>query len=312
VSSAEPVAATWLLPDLVDHRTKLDAACQRIGPVVMVSPEWPDAARSAPPPDERPAPLVAPDTLHPLTDIDRIVIVSWNTYLGRGDLDALVAELGSGAFTEGTAPEAFVLLLQEVYRSEILAFARQRQLHVVYAPARLRQGDDDERGLAILSTFHPDDILVVELPYEKQRRIGLGATLAQRRADGSEWEMRVVNTHFDTAVGIFRGGPVAVRRRQARALMQALAVWPPPIVIGGDLNTWWGEDEPAVKELRRAFPDAEKVRARATWRWPLWIRTKLDYVFAKGTTGPVRVRRLDKRFGSDHWPLVAVVLLRSR
>jgi endonuclease/exonuclease/phosphatase family metal-dependent hydrolase len=180
-------------------------------------------------------------------------------------------------------------------------------LHVIYAPDRLGDGDDDDRGLAILSTFHAQDILVMELPYEKRRRIALGATLAGRLAGGRDRELRVVNAHFDTAVGIFRGGPLAARRRQARALIQVLGAWPPPIVMGADLNTWWGDEEPAVKELRRAFPDARRLQTRETWRGPLWMGLKLDHVFAKGTASPVRVRRLDTRFGSDHWPLVAVV-----
>jgi endonuclease/exonuclease/phosphatase (EEP) superfamily protein YafD len=79
------------------------------------------------------------------------------------------------------------------------------------------------------------------------------------------------------------------------------------VVLGADLNTWWGDDEPAVRELRRALPDADPLRARETWRGPLWAGTKLDYLFAKGTAGRVRVNRLGHRYGSDHWPLVAVV-----
>jgi endonuclease/exonuclease/phosphatase family metal-dependent hydrolase len=307
LSSAEATALIWLQPTETSHRSKLDAACRRVGPVVVASPDWPDGPRAVPP-GERPGDrLIDPEVMHAPEDVDQVVLVSWNTHLGRGDLDALLAALKSGALTGAAAPRHFVLLLQEVYRSPILAFARQHRLHVVFAPARRQDGEDEDRGSAILSTLHPQDVLVVELPYEKHRRIAVGAALRQRDASGREWTLRVVNAHFDTAVALFRGGPASARRRQARALLEALAGWPPPVVLGADLNTWWGDDEPAVRELRRALPDAESLRARETWRGPLWAGTKLDYVFAKGTPGRVRVNRLGHRYGSDHWPLVAVV-----
>jgi endonuclease/exonuclease/phosphatase (EEP) superfamily protein YafD len=90
-------------------------------------------------------------------------------------------------------------------------------------------------------------------------------------------------------------------------LIEAVAGLPPPLVIAGDFNTWWGDDEPSIKELRREFPDAEPVRVRETWRGPLRTGNRLDYVFAKGLEPPVTVTRLDERFGSDHWPLLTVV-----
>ena len=224
--------------------------------------------------------------------------MSWNTYLGRGNLSELVARLERGEFTGNVPVARFALLLQEVYRTSILAFARERGLYAVYAPARLRQGDADDRGAAILATSPIAAIAIVELPFEKQRRIALGA-----RVDGIE----LVNVHFDTAVGILRGGPGPTRRRQARAVIDAVSDMPAPLVLGGDLNTWWGDDEPAVEELRRAFPDATAAAARETWRGPLWMGNKLDYVFAKGFEPAITIRRLDSRYGSDHWPLMTIV-----
>jgi endonuclease/exonuclease/phosphatase family metal-dependent hydrolase len=277
VSSDSPIRVTWILPDDVEQRSRLDLACAGTGPVVVQS-----ARRGAAPAGNDGAPLVT---------------VSWNTYLGRGDLAELVDRLARGAFTDG-APERFALLLQEVYREPILAFARQRSLHAVFAPVRRREGEAEDRGAAILATSPLEAITVVELPFEKQRRIALGANV-----DG----LHLVNVHFDTSVGVFRGGPGAVRRRQARALIEALAGLPAPALIAGDLNTWWGDDEPAVKELRRAFPAAKPARARETWRGPLRSGNKLDYVFANGLEPPITVTRLDERFGSDHWPLLAVV-----
>jgi endonuclease/exonuclease/phosphatase family metal-dependent hydrolase len=279
VASAFPVHVTWTLPDAADHRHKLDLACAGAGPVVVQGVEGSGTRAES-------------------RGGKSLVLVSWNTYLGRGNLSELVARLERGEFT-GNAPVArFALLLQEVYRTSILAFARERGLYAVYAPARLRRGDADDRGAAILATSPIEAIAIVELPFEKQRRIALGA-----RVDGIE----LVNVHFDTAVGILRGGPGSARRRQARAVIDAVSDVPAPLVLGGDLNTWWGDDEPAVEELRRAFPDATAAGARETWRGPLWTGNKLDYVFAKGFEPAVTIRRLDSRYGSDHWPLMTIV-----
>jgi endonuclease/exonuclease/phosphatase family metal-dependent hydrolase len=226
------------------------------------------------------------------------VVVSWNTYLGRGNLAELVARLERGEFTGGARVDRFALLLQEVYRAPILSFGRERALHTVFVPARRRDGDTEDRGAAILASSPIEEITIVELPFEKQRRIAVGA-----KVDG----LQLVNVHFDTSVGILRGGPSSARRRQARALIEALAGLTPPMLVAGDLNTWWGDDEPAVKELRRAFPDAKPARARETWRGPLRAGNKLDYVFARGIEPDVTVTRLDERFDSDHWPLLATI-----
>lgn len=277
VVPSSAVRVTWIQPAASDFREKHDLACAGVGPVVVQG-------------SERQAPLAGA--------AEPLIVLSWNTYLGRGDLAELVARLERGAFTKGAPVRRVVLLLQEVYRTSILAFARERGLNAVYAPTRRAEGDTDDRGGAILSTSSPDEIVVVELPFEKQRRVAIGARIES---------LGLINVHFDTSAGLLRGGPGAVRRRQARALMEGIASLPPPLVIAGDLNTWWGDDEPAVKELRRAFPDAEPVGARETWRGPLRAGNRLDYVFAKGLEPPVQVTRLDERFGSDHWPLLTVL-----
>ena len=283
----------WILPDDPGHRAKLDAVCRGVGPVAVATPA---TAAGRPP--------TTPSDDGRLRDL---VVVSWNTYLGRGRLSELVSQLTRGAFTSGQRVDAFVLLLQEVYRSQILTFASDRSLNAVFAPTRRREGEPEDRGAAILSTLPITDLLMVELPFEKHRRIAIGATVVDGVASESSRHLRVVNAHFDTNVGLLRGGPSAARRRQARALIDALGKWPAPLLIGADLNTWWGDDEPAVKELRRAFPEAVPIKARETWRGPLGTGNKLDYVFAKGMLEPVTVTRLADRFGSDHWPLLAVV-----
>ena len=281
ISSASPVQATWIVPDDPQHRQRLDAVCEGVGPVVV---------------------QIEPAAARPGSGESPLVIVDWNTYLGRGNLDDLFLKLERGDFTGGSPVGRFALLLQEVFRTSILQFARTHGLSVVFAPTRKMESEADDRGGAILATGPLDDIIIVELPFEKQRRVAVGARFGS---------IHLVNVHLDTSVGLLRGGPGAARRRQARALTEAVARLPAPIVVAGDFNTWWGDDEPAIKELRQAFPDAGRVEARETWRGPLRAGNRLDYVFAKGIDPPVVVRRLDSRFGSDHWPLIATMPTRT-
>ena len=274
-----PVQVTWIAPADPDHRQKLDDSCAAAGPVVVQAGETTTHSEQA----AAGVPLV---------------VVVWNTYLGRGNLEALVVKLQHGEFTGGMGVDHFALLLQEVFRTSILRFAREHQLSVVFAPTRRLSHEVDDRGGAILATGPLDEVTIIELPFEKQRRVAAGARFGS---------IQLVNVHLDTSVGLLRGGPGAARRRQTRALIDATAGWPGPLLIGGDWNTWWGDDEPAIKEMRQAFPDARPIAARETWRGPLRTGNKLDYVFARGVDSPVDVRRLDNRFGSDHWPLIATV-----
>jgi endonuclease/exonuclease/phosphatase family metal-dependent hydrolase len=283
VSSGSPVQVTWLIPADPHHRQKLDAACAGVGQVVVQTTQATagrDAEESRPP----------------------LVIVDWNTYLGRGNLEELILKLKRGDFTSGTTVDHFVLLLQEVFRTSILRFARQHAVSVVFAPTRKLESESDDRGGAILATGPLDDITIVELPFEKQRRVAVGARFGS---------IQLVNVHLDPSFGLLRGGPGAARRRQVRALTEAIARLPAPVIVAGDFNSWWGDDEPAIKEMRRAFPDARPVEARETWRGPLRAGNRLDYVFAKGVAPPVVVRRLVDRFGSDHWPLIATMPTRT-
>ena len=274
ISSGMPVQVTWIVPDDSNHRQKLDAACAAIGPVVVQADHATFPASASP-----------------------LVVVDWNTFLGRGNLEELILKLQRGELTDGMRVGRFVLLLQEVFRTSILQFSRQHGLSVVFAPTRKLANEADDRGGAILATGPLDDVTIVELPFEKQRRVVVGARFGS---------IHFVNVHLDTSIGLLRGGPGAARRRQARAVIEAIARVPAPVLVAGDFNTWWGDDEPAIKEMRQAFPDALPIAARETWRGPLRTGNKMDYVFARGINPPVAVRRLADRFGSDHWPLIAV------
>jgi endonuclease/exonuclease/phosphatase family metal-dependent hydrolase len=299
---------------------------------------------------------VGPIVFHPdpgrpsARPIDRLAIVSWNLHVGSGDVDGLIRRLRAGEFTGGEAVEHFVLLLQEAYRRDeaipvgilrgfpvprriavnrdrgpdIDHFWRDDDLAVLYAPS-MRNGiadrDREDRGNAIVSTMALQDAEVIELPLERQRRVAVASTIEGMTARGSPWHVRVVDVHLDTALAIAHGGPFAARRRQAEALVAALAPSEPrperaffpsgveekmATIVAGDFNTWGGR-EPALDTLKGAFPDAPDSGAAPTWIGPLGIRATLDYVFARGRVGSIDVRRLSDRFGSDHYPLLAMV-----
>lgn len=305
----------WVEPEGRRDREALARWCDTIGPV-----------------------LIQPLAVQPSgAAIDRIAIVTWNVHVGSGDIGDLVARLRRGEFTGGKPIEHFVLLLQEAYRRDpavpsliprgfpapdriaaainrapdIAKVANALGVSVFYVPA-MRNGltavDAEDRGNAILSTLDLHDLVVVELPMERQRRTAAVANVRATASDGSQWLLRVANVHLDTALAITRGGPFAARRRQVHALVDALrSAEEVPTVLAGDFNTWWGAGEPALNVLRSAFPQTPRTPNLQTWEGPLGLHAQLDYMFIRGPLDGVRVQRLPSRFGSDHYPLLAVI-----
>jgi endonuclease/exonuclease/phosphatase family metal-dependent hydrolase len=286
---------------------------------------------------------IGPVLLQPLAAVssvpiaDRLAVLTWNVHVGSGNVKEVVRRLRAGEFTGGEPVDHFVLLLQEAYRRDtaipaqiprgfpapsriaarigrgpdIRHTATELGLALFYVPA-MRNGitsvDPEDRGNAILSTLDLRDPVVVELPMGKQRRTAVVATVRAQGRDGSPWEIRIANVHLDTTLALTRGGPFAARRRQAHALIESLRTAEDvPTVLAGDFNTWWGPNEPALNILRSAFPETPRTKNAETWKGPLGIRAQLDYMFMRGRLTGTRVQRLPSRFGSDHYPLVAIV-----
>jgi endonuclease/exonuclease/phosphatase family metal-dependent hydrolase len=269
-----------------------------------------------------------------------LVVVSWNTHVGAGDLKSLVDALRRGDFTAHRPIHQFVLLLQEMSRSgggiplqmpphstgggfissatphdrsagDMQSLARRLAADVVYVPSMRNGPGASDRGNAIVSTLPIQSLDLVELPIVHQRRVAIAATLGSPAASAGP-QLRVVSVHLDTAIALTRGGPARWRERQTRALLDSVGAGSAPTVIGGDFNTWWGYDEPAVKIMRTAFPDAVNRRSSApTWRGPLGSESRLDHIFAGGFRNRVPVERVADSYGSDHHPLVAVVKNRT-
>jgi endonuclease/exonuclease/phosphatase family metal-dependent hydrolase len=315
-------AVAWTAPGEPRDLERLDDWCRTVGPVLVESPEGAAATT---------------------TGIDRLAVVTWNVHVGGGDVEELIARLRRGEFTGGAAVRDFVLLLQEAHREgldvparvpggaalpdpiverlpgggrrDVRTDARAAGLHLFYAPGMRNSAADaivpEDRGTAILSTLALADLQAIELPFERQRRVALAATVTSETAAGRPWQLRLANVQIDTALALTRGGPFAARKRQAEGVVEALSgltsIARQPMVLGGDFNTWLGDREPALEVLRAAFPDTPDGRYGSTWRGPLGAHASLDYVFVRGPVRSVATRRLPDRYGSDHYPLLTVV-----
>ena len=266
---------------------------------------------------------VTPDATPPLT------FVSWNTHIGGGDIRRLIGDARAGRLT-GTPVSNLVLLLQEVYRHDdsvpstpprrarvaagetpsppdaarqgIEAAARDAGFSLLYVPSMRNGAPAEDRGNAILSSVALEHVQAIELPLERQRRVAIAADILVRNAS-TRTTLRIVSTHFTNMVphhlwALSEPGRV----RQARALAAALDDGR-PTVVGGDLNSWFGYRDGAFRELARVLP-----AARPRDRRPTFGPMRLDHVLARLPAGwHITVRRAESRYGSDHYPLVAII-----
>ena len=212
---------------------------------------------------------------------------------------------------DGTASFASLIksLRPDGSREEIASVARRLGLHAYYVPSMRNGGPDrsaEDRGNAILSTLPLDgaqrDRAAVRTPAPRRgRRDGGG-----RHSSGAPWRVRVVSAHLDNMVGARRlwvaGGKLG-RTRQARGLVSALAD-EKALVLGGDLNTWFGFRDSAYLAAARAFPQTQVSDQRATFHGLL----RLDHLFFRLDEGwRAAFRRAEDRYDSDHYPLIGQI-----
>lgn len=303
----------WKSASSASDRQHLDAWCASVGPPVIT------AAATA--------------SVEP---IDELVVVSWNVHVGAADISTMVRRLRSGGFTDGVPVSRFVLLLQEAYRADrsvprelpagvnapkfagatepgrtridIVQVAQSLGLSLYYVPS-MRNGDpkktDEDRGNAMLSTEPLADLLAIELPFERQRRVAIAATVSGAGATGEPWTLELSSAHLESTATAqhLRVLVNGARKRQARGLLEALGTGT-PLIIAGDFNTWFGFSDPTYKLMATAVPDASAGDHRSTYG----DHFRLDHVFARPPVGwTATTRRLDERFGSDHYPMLTRV-----
>jgi hypothetical protein len=280
------------------------------------------------------APLVvngAPGSEPP--SLDDVVTVSWNAHLAEGQLPELIAELRAGTFTDGHPVKHFALLVQELYRrgdrvppfdagsrSAFAITARDPEspdvedhaaalgLSLVYVPS-MRNGTElrEDRGNAIISTEPLHHAMAIELPLARQRRVAIGASVNVRTASGTQ-RLELINAHLEPlsaphTLWVFKNP----RGRQVRAILDLLdtprftsdAV--AGVVLGGDFNTVLrGDKEDGYRHARAWSRSLRREDRRRTH-----MMGRLDYLFFRLDDGWSAVtERLDRRFGSDHHPVI--------
>lgn len=310
-SSFAPASVAWLGPAMSRDSARLARWRASVGPPVVTHHE--SRAASA----------------------DEVILVSWNTALGAGDVRGMVRAL------RARSQAALVLLLQEVYRGgpevphvlgpgasfarrlgapdptgrrdEVETIAADLGLSVFYVPS-MRNGapkvSDEDRGNAILTDLSFTDLSAIELPFERQRRVAVAATI-NGVAGGVPWSLRVVSAHLDNVTTgpkrVWFVGSEYARVRQARGLLGALE-GDGPMVLGGDFNTWFGFADLTYVETARAFPGMIVTDRRPTFRGLL----RLDHLFFRLPAGwQAQFSRGDSSYGSDHRPLIATIRVRS-
>ena len=268
----------------------------------------------------------------------RLVVLSWNVWIGHGRLLQLVSRLRDGDFREqGAEPDApLIVLAQEVYRrdasippdstgpagrvlvahlgkqEDIVTTAQTLGMSLRYAPSMRNGTLQSDRGNAILSTLPLEDAEAIELPLVLQRRVAVSAAV---RLGANR--VRLMSAHLDP-----RGPPghrwlgSAGRALQARHLVQAIRN--ETVILGADLNLGRGRYERAWRILGEAGFTFGVPSSVPTWRhtYHALPRLVLDYLLIRdpfGVVGRAQVHRLDEHprdrgplvFGSDHHPLLA-------
>lgn len=261
-------------------------------------------------------------------------MLSWNAHLAEGELTSLIEKLRSGALTDGAPVNHFVLLVQELYRksdavpefdagdrsafaiasrdpdvADIDDHAAALGLSILYVPS-MRNGPAfrEDRGNAIISTEPLLDPFALELPLARQRRVALGASV-QVMTDAGPKRLEVVDAHLEplsspSTLWVFKNP----RGRQVQAILNLLdqprftdASRTAGVVLGGDFNTVKRGDREHAYRLARAWSKSTTSEdTRVTH-----MMGRLDYLFFRlndGHTGTSR--RLNERFGSDHYPVV--------
>ena len=314
VSRSTSASIRWFTGPIEDVE-ELDEWCRGVGPAVLV-----------------PTPVKRASTTAP--SLRDVVVVSWNAHLADGELDRLVAALRSGQLTGGRPTQHFVLLIQELFRRgpDVPAFAPDARsafaikarnprapdvwdhaqalgLSTLYVPS-MRNGADllEDRGNAILSTEPLSDAFALELPFERQRRVAIGAAVQVRTAAGLT-KLHVVNTHLEPlsspkSLWVFRNP----RRRQVAAILDLLrsprfadARRDVGTVVGGDFNTiQGGMEEEAYIQARAWSTSLVTEDKRSTHHMG-----RIDYLFFRLAPGwTASSTRVDEKFGSDHHPVL--------
>jgi len=299
----------WRTSDKSDE-VELARWCRAVGAPVMVS-----ATRSA----------AAPS-------LDDVAVLQWNAHLAAGELARLVRELQNGELT-GTPVHHFVITVQELYRRgdavppfdsrdrtahaivardpdspDVDDFAASLGLSIYYVPS-MRNGASllEDRGNAIVSTEPLLDPIALELPLARQRRVALAAAIEVRTPDGPR-RLQIVDAHLEPlsspqTLWVLKD-PRPAQVRAVLSLLDEPRFTDPAnagVILGGDFNTVRGGDHELAYRLARDWGTSNGTEDDRSTH----MMGRLDYLFFRLADGwTASTRRLDDRFGSDHYPVI--------
>jgi endonuclease/exonuclease/phosphatase family metal-dependent hydrolase len=262
-------------------------------------------------------------------DIAQLQMVSWNVHVGGGEVEQWLPRLRA----EGAKTTGLVLLLQEAFRGgadvpesyprdlhvpggihprrptlDIVSLANAFDLFVAYVPS-MRNGSStsvstrEDRGNAILSTEPITDVVAIELPFGRQRRVAIAATVTPRGSRGRP--IRVIVLHFDTDE--HRVMQADYLAGKIKSLTDAKTL---PVLVAGDLNARKGLADRTVAAISAVIHRQDDCGTGRTFGLPLgldvFLIKRLDYMFSTlnefGLTQTCET--LDDRMGSDHVPVV--------
>lgn len=287
---------------------------------------------------------LAPPLPHKTKAID---VLSWNLAIGLGRLPEVVETLKAGGFdgVQRSNSRPLVILAQEAYRaddsvphqvssghhggkdprtarSDIVDIANALGFSLRYAPSMRNGRHRSDRGNAVLASVAIAHARAFALPHVRQLRVAVAAEL-----HGLPW-LTFACAHLDTRgrVRDAKAAPryAAGRTAQADALARKLSdEWgsDQTVVIGADLNTYFGAREPVLRALIAAgFERIPHTPPRTHTFHARPVRMLLDHVLVRGEISSISVRRLDEDaadrgrtiFGSDHHPLLATIELPAR
>lgn len=302
----QAVSISWLPNPHAADAIELARWASAVGPPLLIQRD----AAVAPPP------------------ADSLAVVTWNVHGQHGRIADFIAQLKSGALT-GEPVSDFVMLIQEAVRirespppvfapgmkkasriddadallPDIAEIAEAMDLTLLYVPSMRNGIEREDRGNAVLSTLPFTEAYAFELPFRKQRRVGIAVTVTVRDAEVLR-PLRLVNVHFDTSQPGRRlyvlGNP---RPEQARATLKYIEMMEtktPLAILGGDLNTFLPFED-AADHTRRDWARNHGTEDAARTRG----MTRLDYLFFR-LQGELcgHTRRAPARFGSDHYPVI--------
>jgi len=246
----------------------------------------------------------------PSKNVPALKIISYNIRWRCGDQLQEIIQLFK---TDTEIGDGAIIGLQEVDRNKkrtanantAKLIAEQLGKHYAWAaPPTTKTGDEEETGVAIMSSYPLTEVHRIVLPHPGpggRRRVAVGATVKIDRTP-----IRVYSIHAETRISVTK------KMDQLNSVLQDLSRYPAdmPAIVLGDFNTWQpGSLENTTKlflkrNFATPFPNDRETFLRRILGVPFSL--KLDWIWLRGLRATAH--GIDEKICiSDHWPLWTTV-----